>query len=194
MDLNKRKKLSNLWVISGLIVNLVSSFVYPFVYYRALQAIPSSLLSFEQIISCLGVAFFGFLWNRIGDKLFRHFTSAIVANIIGTIIIIIVTLLTKNLSAYYLINVVVAATVSTNMTCGYIKMKTLINPTGEEREHFDNRNNTAYSIGTLCGATLALLSSIDFTTAFVASNIVYIIDDIVSIYIYKQIKSSEKQS
>ena len=182
------RQLSNLMLISNFVCTLFYAMSYPYVYAETVKAVTYRYLSFEQIVSCIGIAVFGIIWNKWGDMLFNHYRKIIMLEIIADTFLFVNVMITGNLKTYFVLNVIIYATITKNMACGGIKMRAKVNPDEKLRERYDNNSNTVYSISTLIGATVSMIFSFNLNVLFVFALIGNIIDNFFYLYIYNQIK------
>lgn len=182
------KKLSGLMLLANFLCTLFYSLSYPYVYAETVKAVSRSYISFENIVSCVGIALFGTIWNKYGDKLFKHYRKLVILEIIADFYLFAHVILTGNLKAYFIENILIFAFITKNMACGGTKMRAIVNPTPELREKYDNNANTIYAIATLIGATVSILYGFNLNTLFVFAFIGNIIDNFFYLYVYNKIK------
>ena len=91
----------------------------------------------------------------------------------------------NNLSFYFLLNVIIASTITKNLSCGGIKMRAMVNPSEREREQFDNNSNIVNAVATLVGASMAMIFDIDLRWLFILAFIGNASDNCFYLYIYK---------
>ena len=182
------KRLSNLMLFSNFLSTLLYSASYPYIYAEIMKVISKNYISFEQIISCIGIVVFGSLWNKYGDKLFQHYKKFILLEIAADAFLFADVLIRHDLKFYFLLNVIIYALITKNMSCGGIKMRAKVNPTEELRERYDNNSNSIYAMATIAGTAVAILSHAGLETLFVLALIGNVVDNFFYLYIYKQIQ------
>lgn len=182
------KKLSNLMLFGNFLCTLFYSMSYPYIYAETIKVVSRQYISIEQIISCIGIVVFGTVWNKYGDKLFKHYEQILILEVIMDIILFGHVLITGNLKFYFLFNIIVYAVVTKNLACGGIKMRAKVNPTEELREKYDNNSNSVYAIATLLGTVTALVFPVGLNILFILAFIGNTVDNFFYFYIYNKIK------
>lgn len=182
-----RQRLSRLMLVTNLICTLFYALSYPYIYAETLKVVSKNYISAEQIISCLGVVVFGILWNKIGDKLYKHYPLIVFTETAADIILMAHVLITGNLKFYFIFNVLVYAIITRNMANGGIRLRAKVHPDEKNREKFDNNNNIVNSVATLLGASLSIVLKLDMTTMFVFALIGNVFDNGFYYYIYKKV-------
>lgn len=179
------KRLSNLMLLSNLICTLFYAISYPYIYAETVKIVPHYYISLEQITLCLGTIIFCRLWNKYSDKLFRYYKTFLLLEIMADIVLFADVLTRNNLSFYFLLNVIIASTITKNLSCGGIKMRAMVNPSEREREQFDNNSNIVNAVATLVGASMAMIFDIDLRWLFILAFIGNASDNCFYLYIYK---------
>ncbi|MCQ2052369.1 MAG: hypothetical protein MJZ03_00265 [archaeon] len=186
-----RQRLSRLMLVTNLICTLFYALSYPYIYAEALKTVSKNYISAEQIISCSGVVVFGILWNKIGDKLYKHYPIIVLAETIADIILMVHVLVTGNLKFYFIFNVLIYAIVTRNMANGGIRLRAKVHPDEKSRERYDNNNNIVNSVATLLGASLSIVLKLDMTMMFIFALIGNVFDNGFYYYIYKKVNKLE---
>lgn len=184
------KRLSNLMLLSNLICTLFYATSYPYIYAETVKIVPHYFISLEQIMLCLGTIFFCRLWNKYSDKLFKYYRLFLLFEILADLILFSDVLLRNNLSFYFLLNVIIASTITKNLSCGGVKMRAMVNPSEREREQFDNNSNIVNAIATLVGASVAMIFNIDLKWLFILAFIGNASDNFFYLYIYKVVNNN----
>lgn len=187
MSEHQRKRLSDLMLMSAFICTLFYSMSYPYIYIELVKAVTRPYITFDQIANCLGIAVIGTVWNKHGDKLFKHYVAIVWIEIIADLILFACVLVTHNLKAYYILSILICSIITRNMACGGVKMRAKVNPTEQLREKYDNNVNTAYAIATICGALGAVLLHLSLTALFIIAMLGGVIDNFAYLYIYHQL-------
>lgn len=91
---------------------------------------------------------------------------------------------THNIIAYYIIDTLIFSIVTRNICCGGIKLRAMRYNTEEQREQYDNNNNSANAIGTIVGSCLAMILDLDFEVMLIIATIGNTVDNIFYICIY----------
>lgn len=188
MTAEKKKQLSDLMLLANLLSGIFYSASYPYIYAETIKVVTRGYLSFEQIFYCLGAVLFGILWNKYGNNLFKHYRKLLIGEILADTFLFIYVIITGNLSFFFILNVIIAATVTKNLCCGGIKMRAKVNPTEQLRERYDNNSNIINSISTLTGATAAAIFNFNINTLFILALIGCIVDNFFYLYIYNKIQ------
>lgn len=179
------KRLSNLMLLSNLLCTLFYATSYPYIYAETIKTVPHYYISLEQIMMCLGTIIFCRLWNKHSDKLFRYYRTFLLLEILADVILFADVLMRNDLNFYFLLNVVIASTITKNLSCGGVKMRAMVNPSEREREQFDNNSNIVNAVATLAGASTAIIFDIDLKQLFIFAFIGNAIDNFFYLYIYK---------
>lgn len=187
------KRLSNLMLLANFLCTIFYSLSYPYVYAETVKVVSRPYISFENIISCIGIVLFGTLWNKYGDKLFKHYRSIVLLEIVADLFLFAHVLITGDLKFYFILNILIFAFITKNMACGGTKMRAIVNPTSDLREKYDNNSNTVYSIATLIGAVVSLSYTFSLNTLFVFAFIGNIIDNFFYLYVYNKIKGGNTE-
>ena len=182
------KKLSNLMLFSNFLCTLFYSMSYPYIYVELIKAVNRKYISFEQIISCIGIVIFGTVWNKYGDILFKHYKKILALEVIADTILFADVLIRGDLKFYFVLNVIIYAVITKNLCCGGVRMRAKVNPTEELREKYDNNSNSVYAIATLVGTVTALMFPVGLSVLFILALIGNTIDNFFYLYIYNKIK------
>lgn len=94
--------------------------------------------------------------------------------------------------AYYIIDMLIFSIVTRNIFCGGVKLKAIRYNSEEDREHFDNNNNSASAIATILGSIIAMILNLDFSVMLWLATIGNTIDNIFYIFIFKSTQSKRK--
>ena len=188
MKMRSNKQLSNLMLLSCFLSCVFYSASYPYVYAETIKAVTHNYISFEQIFSCLGVALFGMLWNKFGDRFFNHYRLILLAETVADAFLFAHVLITGDLKFYFVLNVIIYSVITKNLSCGGVKMRAKVNPTDKERERYDNNQNTCSAIASLLGAAIAIVTQPSLQTLFILALIGGVVDNFFYFYIYECIR------
>lgn len=186
------KKLSNLMLSANFLSTLFYSMSYPYIYAETLKAVPKGYISFEQILQCVGTVILCAVWNRYSDRLFRYYGLFLWLEIAADTILFADVIIRNNLKFYFLLNVVIYAVITKNLICGGTKMRAVVHDSQTLRERYDNNSNIVNSAASLLGAGISVLFQISITSLFVLAFAGNIIDNVFYLYIYSQLKRSDK--
>lgn len=182
------KRLSNLMLMAGFISTVFYSASFPYIYAETVKVVPTFYISLEQILYCLGTVIFCKLWNQYSDRLFKHYRLFLWLEIVADLYLFGDVLIRRDLSFYFLLNVIIYSTVTSNLVRGGVKMRAKVNPTEKLRERYDNNNSMICSIATLLGASLAIFYKAPLGLLFILALIGNIIDNFFYLYIYGQLR------
>lgn len=185
--MSKYKRLSRLMLLAGFLSTLFYSASYPYVYAETLKAVPQHYISLENIIGCISTVLFCSVWNRYGDRLFRYYGLITVLEIAADIVLFTDVLIRNNLKFYFLLNVLIFAIVTRNMSCGGTKMRAKVHPNERLRERYDNNINIVCSVATILGASIALFYSIPLKGLFIMAFVGNCIDNVIYLKIFRSL-------
>ena len=181
------KRLSALMLTANFISTLFYAASYPYIYAEMMKVIPHLYISIEQLLSCIGTIVFCWIWNRYSDRLFRYYYLILLAEMTADVILFADVLIRRNLSFYFLLNVIIYAIITRNLCCGGTKMRALVNPTEQLREQYDNNSSIVNSVATIMGAGFAALFPQTLTALFVLALIGNVSDNFFYLYIYHKL-------
>lgn len=179
-----RQKLSKIMLGTNFICNLFYSMSYPYIYAETIKAVSRAYISGEQIVECLGVVLLGILWNAKGDFLYKHYLWIVTAEILADAVLFSHVLITGNLKAYFVMNVIIYALITRNVANGGIRLRAKVHPDEKSRERYDNNCNICNSAATLIGAGLAIICPLPIMLLFIAALIGNVFDNFCYYYIY----------
>lgn len=175
-------------LIATFITMLFYSATYPYIHKEIVSNVSESIIALNQIINCVSIIFFGFLWNKYSDKLFQYYPIICIIETILGILSTTWATITHNIVVYYIIDTLIFAIVTRNICCGGVKLRAIRYKTETEREHFDNNNNSASAIATIIGSILAIIFNLDFITMLWLATLGNAVDNVFYIFIYKNQK------
>lgn len=176
---------------TNFICNLLYSATFPYIYYKTMQQITDTYISVDNIVSCVAIMLFGFLWNKYGDILFKHYRLYCILETILDIIYIIITIVTNNLKFYYISGSLVMALVTRNVIFGGTRLRAKVHPTDKERERYDNSRDIVNACAVLIGNIFAILTDIDINILLVIACIGNVFDNISYYYIWKLVNKNK---
>ena len=139
----------------------------------------------------MSIVILGSLWNKKSDKLFRHYPIFCIGETVISTCATIWATTTNNIVAYYIIDTLVFSIITRNICCGAVKLKAIRYNTEEDREHFDNNNNSASAIATIIGSIIAMILDLDFSIMLWIATIGNAIDNIFYIFIFKEVNMKQ---
>lgn len=181
-------------LIATFLTTIFYSSTYPYIHKEIMMVASDSLVALNQIINCISVIVFGWIWNKKSDSLFRLYPVYCVAEAFFSIVTTVYAIATKNITAYYLLDTIVFAVITRNICCGGIKLRAIRYDSEEKREHFDNNNNSAYSFATILGSIVAMFLNLDFKAMLCLATFGNIIDNIFYIFIFLRIQQCKSRT
>lgn len=176
-------------LLATLITTLFYSATYPFIHKVIMTEVSETVVAVNQILNCVSIIFYGFLWNKFSDKIFKFYPIFCIAETVLSVGSTIFAILTHNIIGYYIIDTLIFSIVTRNICCGGVKLKAIRYTTEQDREHFDNNNNSASAIATIIGSALAIILKLDFITMLWIATFGNAVDNIFYLVIYlKQAK------
>lgn len=170
-------------ILATLICTTFYSTSYPFIHKQIMYYASDNLIALNQIINCVSIVLFGFIWNKT-KRLFNFYPALCIIEGILSIGSTIFAITTHNIVAYYVIDTLIFSIVTRNICCGGIKLRAMRYNTEEQRERYDNNNNSANAIGTIVGSCLAMILDLNFETMLIVATIGNTVDNIFYICIY----------
>lgn len=171
-------------LFASLFVNIFYAATYPYIHREIMLVTTDNYIAINQIVNCLSVAMFSFVWNKFSDKIFKFYVVFCVAESVLCIGTTAFAICTNHILAYYLLDTFVFALITRNIICGGVKLKAMRYKTEKEREKFDNHDNLMSSLGFLGGSIIAFFLRFDFTTMLCIATVGNIIDNFIYIGIY----------
>ena len=177
-------------LMATFLTTIFYSSTYPFIHKEIMTVASDSLIAFNQIVNCVSVIIFGYLWNKCGEKLFKHYTLFCVLETMLGIMTTVFVIITHDIVSYYILDLFVFSIVTRNICCGGIRLKALRYKAEGEREKFDNNNNSVSSIATILGSIIAMFLKLDFNTMIVLATFGNIVDNIFYMVIFENEKKN----
>lgn len=179
-------------ILATFLTTIFYSATYPYIHREIMQVAPSFIIAVNQIINCLSVVLFGWLWNRKSDTLFRFYPAYCAVETACGICSTLYAIITKNIIAYYIVDTVLFAVVTRNIICGGVKLKAIRYATEKKRERFDNNNNSAAAVATIIGSIVAMRLNLSFPIMLCIATFGNAIDNAFYICIYLAVKVTTK--
>lgn len=170
-------------ILATLICTTFYSTSYPFIHKQIMYYASDNLIALNQIINCVSIVLFGFIWNKT-KRLFNFYPALCIIEGMLSIGSTIFAITTHNIIAYYIIDTLIFSIVTRNICCGGIKLRAMRYNTEEQRERYDNNNNSANAIGTIVGSCLAMILDLNFEVMLIIATIGNTVDNIFYICIY----------
>lgn len=170
-------------ILATLICTIFYATSYPFIHKQIISYASDNLIALNQIINCISIVSFGFIWNKT-KRLFDFYPALCIIEGILSIGSAIFAITTHNIIAYYIIDTLIFSIVTRNICCGGIKLRAMRYNTEEQRERYDNNNNSANAIGTIVGSCLAMILNLNFETMLIIATIGNTVDNIFYVCIY----------
>lgn len=191
MDI-KKIKIDGM-ILATLICTIFYATSYPFIHKQIMYYASDNLIALTQIINCVSIVLFGFIWNKT-DKLFNFYPTLCIVEGILSVGSTIFAIITHNVVAYYIIDTLIFSIITRNICCGGIKLRSIRYNTEEQREHYDNNNNSANAIGTIIGSTLAMILDLNFELMLIIATIGNTVDNVFYIIIYCNEMKKKKEN
>ena len=179
-----KRKLDGM-LFATFITTLFYSASYPFINKVIISNVSEAVIALSQIINCISIVFFGFIWNKFSHKLFKFYPVFCVLEMLLSISSTILVITTGNIFAYYIMDTLIFAIVTRNICCGGVKLRALRYNTETAREHFDNNNLSANAIATIVGSIVAMILKLDFISMLWVATVGNAVDNIFYIFIYR---------
>ena len=179
-------------LVATFLTTIFYSATFPYIHREIMRAASSSIIAVIQIMNCLSVVFFGWLWNRKSDALFRFYPLYCVMETFFGVCTTAYAIITENIVAYYFVDCVFFALITRNIICGGVKLRAIRYATEDAREHFDNNNNSASAIATILGSLIALRLNLNFSTMLCVATFGNAVDNVFYICIYHSTKKETR--
>jgi len=182
----KKFKCFDGMLLATFFTTLFYSATYPFIYKKIMSdpRMTEDFVALQQILNCLSVIVFSYIWENKTDKLFKYYREFCIAEMVTTTSITIYCLITNNIVGYYILDSIAFALITRQIICGGIKLRANRYNTEQKRVSFDNKNNMFGSAATIIGSLLAMILSLDFEIMLILATIGNCIDNIFYITIY----------
>jgi hypothetical protein len=191
MVITIKRKIDGM-LLATFLTTIFYSSTYPYIHKEVMTNVSDSIIALSQIINCLSVVILGSLWNKKSDKLFKYYPVFCICETALSIGSAIWATITNNIIAYYIIDTLIFAIVTRNICCGGVKLRAIRYNSEEDREHFDNNNNSASAIATILGSVIAMILDLDFTIMLWLATLGNAIDNVFYIFIYKSTQKGRK--
>ena len=171
-------------LLATFLTTIFYSSTYPYIHKEVMMVAIDNFIALNQIINCISVVIFGWLWNKKLEKLFEFYPVFCILETILGIMTTIYAIITNNILAYYMLDTFVFAIVTRNICCGGIKLRAIRYQAEEKREHFDNNNNSVSSI--------AMFLNLDFATMLCLATFGNAIDNVFYVCIFFKTKQKRE--
>lgn len=189
--MKKHKIKLDAMLVASFITTLLYGATYPYIHKMVMAVASEQIIALNQIVTCSSIVIFGFLWNRWSNKLFRFYPLFCVIDTLALTTICVYTISTSNVLVYYLADTFLVALITRNIFCGNNKIRAIRYHTEEEREKFDNNDNSVIALATIIGSLIAMILALDFKTMICIATLGNAIDNIFYIVIFTKIKLAE---
>lgn len=177
-------------LITGLISNLFYSLAYPVIHTTIMKSLDSRLMSFGSLASCIIVIIVSKIWIKHSEKMYSKFSLMLLLEGILYFILLILTLnKTISMQIYYIIDVILFASITRNIICGGNRLKA-IRYKDKSREEFDNKSTVYCNIASILGFGISSIIKFNLHLALIIMFIGVIIDNFIY---YKVYKSTNKE-
>lgn len=188
----KHKKIDGM-LAATFLTTIFYSATYPYIHKEIMSVANENLIAINQIINCISIVFFGYIWNKT-SKLFDYYHILCIAETLLGICSSLIATLTGNIIAYYIIDTLIFSIVTRNIICGGNKLRAMRYRSEADREHFDNNNLSANATATIIGSVVAMVLKLDFIKMLWIATLGNAVDNIFYIAIYKaEIKKQEEK-
>ncbi|KAI4445246.1 hypothetical protein C823_007753 [Eubacterium plexicaudatum ASF492] len=175
------------------LTTIFHSSTYPYIHKEVIMVASDSLIALNQIINCISIIVYGWIWNNKSEKLFNFYPVYCVLETVFGILTTIYAITTRNIVAYYLLDTIVFAVITRNICCGGVKLRAIRYNSEEKREHFDNNNNSVSSLATILGSVIAMFLNLNFEIMLCVATFGNMIDNLFYIFIFYHTKECRKK-
>lgn len=181
-------------LVATFLTTMFYSATYPYIHKEIMANVTDTLIAVNQIINCVSIILWGWVWNRY-KKLFSVYAKICILETALSISSMILVITTHNIVNYYIIDTLIFSIVTRNIVCGGIRLKCMRYQTEEERERFDNNNNSMSAVATILGSLLAIIIDLSFPVMIILATIGNAIDNVFYIFIYRNsVKHEENEN
>ena len=177
-------------LLATLVTSTFYSTTFPYINKMIISNVSESVIAIQNIVYCIAVIVFGSVWNK-APKMFKYYPMFCIAETVGNVLLCVITLLTHNMTLYYVIDTVIICIVTRNLCCGGIRLRAMVYNDEDSRNNYDNNNNTMNSIGVIVGSSLAIGLRLSFDVMLIIATIGNCFDNIMYIYIYYHYKNKK---
>lgn len=171
-------------LLATFLTTIFYSSTYPFIHKELMTVATDTFIALNQIINCISIILFGWVWNKKSEKLFRFYPAYCALETMLGIMTTVFAITTRNILAYYMLDTIVFAVVTRNICCGGVKLRAIRYNSEEKREHFDNNNNSVSSLATILGSVIAMFLNLNFEAMICIATFGNAIDNIFYIFIF----------
>lgn len=181
----KRKWKPDTMLMATFFATCFYSATYPYIHKEIMQSITENAVAYNQIATCISIILFSCLWNKYSDKLFRYYpVFCILECVAGIFISAWLTMHPEHILIYYILDTLLFCLITRNIICGGVKLRSIRYPTEQQREHFDNSDNSAYALATIIGSVIAIWLDLGFIPMIWIATIGNAIDNIFYLVIF----------
>ena len=178
-------------LLATFVTTLFYSSTYPYIWVEIMKSISNQYVAVSEIIGCLSIIVFSALWNKKSNLLFKFYPVFCIADITASLVLLLYMIVfSLDLKFYYIANTMIVATITRNLCCGGIKLKAKRYPNENERETFDNKNNSFSAIATILGSGIAIVLKLPMEIMLIVAFIGNVADNVIYIIIFYKIKIS----
>ena len=171
------KRKFDLLIISSIASNLFYSLSYPVVHTYLMSLVNPRTVSICSLISCIIVASVNKTWLKYSKKLYKYFKHLLITEaIVYSALIGMVLSNAISPCTYYILDTLLFATITNNIICGGVKLKSL-RYQGEKREKFDNTINYWANISCIIGFLISSIVTFSWEIGFIIIFISVVIDN-----------------
>ena len=179
-------------LLATFITTLFYSSTYPYIHKQVMENVSDTLVAVEQIIDCSSIIFFGSLWNKHMDKLFKFYPIYCILETVLTVAMTIWITITGSIVAYYIINLLIFSICTRQIICGGIKLRAMRYDTEEKRVRYDNNNNSVASAATIIGSLIAIVLDLNFITMLWIATVGGCVDNLFYAFLFIKQTKGEK--
>lgn len=190
--MKSRKIYIDSMLLATFLTTIFYSSTYPFIHKEVMTVATDTFIALNQIINCISIILFGWVWNKKSEKLFRFYPAYCALETMLGIMTTVFAITTRNILAYYMLDTIVFAVVTRNICCGGVKLRAIRYNSEEKREHFDNNNNSVSSLATILGSVIAMFLNLNFEAMICIATFGNAIDNIFYIFIFYSTRKDGK--
>lgn len=180
------KRKLDLMIASSIASNLFYSLSYPVVHTYLMSFVNPRTVSICSLMSCVIVALVNKTWLKYSKKLYKYFKHLlIIETLLYSILLGMILLNYISPCTYYIVDTLLFATITNNIICGGVKLKSL-RYQGETRERFDNTINYWANISCILGFLISSIITFSWRIGFIIIFISVTVDNAFYYIVYKE--------